>query len=346
MINKGNKSRVGKEVSVEELNKKGRDAKKPSDIPFSGWVDIVKRVVKQINHDNVALVSAGVAFYFFLALFPTIAMIFSIYGLLTDPIEVQQQLNELFQILPESTYEITSDILKRLTNESTKTLSFSLILATLLGFWSTSRGVSAIFSGVNVAYHEQDQRNFFKRNGIVMLFTLGGILLSIICMGLVLAAPDIMSGLGVEGFLLTLISWLRWPLLLVIVMACLGLLYKYGPHRSAPKWIWNSYGSVFSGLVWIAASGGFSYYVTHFGNYDKTYGSFAAVVILLLYFYLTAFIILLGAEINAEMEHQTYRDTTTGEPQPLGERGAFHADHVAGVDESEIRKLRDQEDLK
>jgi membrane protein len=225
-----------------------------------------------------------------------------------------------------------SGILEKTAAKSGQTLGWSLVLSILLSLWSANKGTSALFEGLNIAYNEYDERNFLKKNAVTLLFTIGGIVLGFICMALVVGFPAMVGSLGLPDFARTLIGWLRWPLLMLIIVFALGAMYKIAPDRDNPEFRWVSWGAIIATLLWIGGSLLFSLYVSNFGSYDKTYGSFAAVIILMMWFFLTAFFILLGAEINSEMEHQTRYDTTVGPNEPMGQRGGYHADHVAGSD--------------
>lgn len=310
-------------------NDRGYQAKKPAEIPKSGWKDVFIRVKNELSNDNIDIVSAGVAFYFFLALFPALIAVISIYGLVNDPSQVEQQLGQVSAALPDQAHEMLEENLKSIASQSDGTLGWGVALSILVSLWSANKGTKSLFEGVNIAYNERDERGFFKQNGLTLLFTLGGMIVGILCLALVVAFPALVGNLGLPETLTTIIDWARWPVLALIVMGALALIYQYAPDRDKPKFRWVSWGSVIATILWIGGSLLFSWYVNNFGSYNETYGSAAAVIILLLWFNLTAFIILLGAEINSELEHQTAKDTTVGEPQPMGERGGYHADHVA-----------------
>jgi membrane protein len=312
---------------------RGHSADKPRDIPAKGWKDIALRVKDQLNYDHVQVVSAGVAFYFFLALFPAIAAAVSIYGLLVSPEQVEQQMSQLASALPEQAHQMISEILHQMAGESDSNLGWTLVISILLSLYSSNKGIAAVFEGVNIAYDELDERGFFKKNGIELLFTLGAIVLGLLAIAVIGAWPGMVGNLGLPSVLQTLISWGRWIVLALIISLSLGLIYKVAPDRDNPEFKWVSWGAGIATLLWIGGSLLFSWYVNNFGSYDETYGSFAAIVILMLWFFLTAYIIILGAEINSEMEHQTRKDTTTGEDEPMGQRNAFHADNVAGSSE-------------
>lgn len=306
----------------------GRMAKTPAEIPKRGWYDIFKRVTKEISTDNVSIIAAGVAFYAFLAIFPAIAATISIYGLIVDPQTVQQQLSSVAEILPRDASELMRSQLGQIAKGSPTALSWGLVFSILLSLWSANRGTSALFQGLNVAYDEQNKRGFIKNTALSLLFTLLGIMVAIICIAMVIALPAFASGLGLTGVIMSTVMWLRWLVLTALIMLSLAALYRYAPDRKNPQWQWVSWGSVMATVFWIAGSLAFSFYVDNFGNYNATYGSLAAVVILLFWFYLSSFIILLGAEINSEIEHQTSIDSTTGTQKPMGKRGAHQADDL------------------
>lgn len=307
---------------------RGRRATRPGEIPKSGWRDIIVRVKNQISDDNINIVAAGIAFYAFLAIFPAITALISLYGLVVDPQTVQQQFSGVSGFLPQQARQLLNQQLSQIAAQSSQSLGWGLVLSILLGLWSANKGSRALFTGLNIAYNEKSSRGFIKENALTLLFTLYAIAAVIISMILIVAFPAAVGNLGLPSVVQTLIGWLRWLLLAALILLNLALLYRYAPDRDNPQWRWVSWGSVAATVLWLAGSWLFSLYVSNFGNYNETYGSVAAVIILLLWFLLTAFIILLGAEINSEMEHQTREDTTRGPRRPMGKREAYHADHV------------------
>lgn len=310
-------------------NEHSRYASNPKEISPKGWKDILLRVFQQIGEDNLDIVAAGVTYFAFLAIFPTIAAVISLYGIIAEPQTVQQQLSGLTSILPSEAHEIIKEQLHQIVNNSSGALSWGLLISILLSIWSANGGMSALVKGLNIAYDQELKRNFIKGNALTLLFTVGGIVVVIISMALIVGLALIINNLGLPKSVVLLLMIVRWLILAIIIMLSIALLYRYAPDRKyKPKWQWVSWGSAISTVLWLIGSWGFSFYISHFGNYNATYGSLAAVVILLLWFYLTSFIILLGAEINAEMEHQTKRDTTEGKEKPLGDRGAYPADDV------------------
>ncbi len=277
-----------------------------------GWKEIVKQVFRKIFDDNVGIISAGVAFYTFLAIFPAIAAIISIYGLIADPLIVQQQLSSVAEILPEQASQLMRSQLDQIVSGSHSALSWGLLFSVFLSLWSANRGTNALFKGLNIVYEEKNRRGFIINTALTLLFTLLGVIVTIISISLVIALPAIAVGFGITGSFTTKLMWSRWLLLAGIIMLSLAVLYHYAPQRRGVKWQWISWGSVLATVFWIGSSLAFSYYVDNFGNYNATYGSLAAVVILLFWFYLSSFVILTGAEINFAIEQKTVADTSIG----------------------------------
>lgn len=309
---------------------RGQRAEKPGEIPPGGWKDIGKRVYSQLQDDHVQIVSAGVAFYFFLSMFPMIVAAISVYGLLLDPSQIQQHITELGSVLPPEAYQIVQGIMEPLLEKPSETFGWGLAISILISLWSANKGTSALFEGINIAYNEEDERGFFKKTGLTLLFTLGGILIGLTSILIVILYPAFVDWFGFSSTIENILNFGRWLLLCILIIFTLALLYKFAPARDNPQFKWVSWGAVTGTVLWIAGSLLFSWYVQNFGSYDDMYGSFAAVIILLMWLFLTSFMVLLGAEINSEMEHQTSKDTTIGKKEPMGQRRAYHADHVAG----------------
>lgn len=305
------------------------DATSPRAISWRGWKAIFKRVGMQMKEDHISIIGAGVAFNAFLAIFPLIIAAVSLYGLLVDPATLQQHIQSLTGVMPQAADDLVTERLRNLNQTGTETLSWGLALSILLSLWAANRGTKAMFEGVNIAYDSEESRGFFRKNAITLLFTLGGLLFGGVCLLLIAGVPAVADGASLPPFAAAALQIAVWPVLFFLLIIALGLVYKVAPVRANPKVKWISVGSAIAAIIWLAGSGAFSYFVANFGNYDKTYGSVAAVVILMLWLYLTSFVVLLGAEINSEVELQTAMDTTTGEPKPMGRRGAYHADHVA-----------------
>jgi membrane protein len=306
---------------------RGRGADAPQEIPAKGWKDIAKRTLKEVKADQVPLLAAGVAFYVLLALFPAIIAGVSIYGLVADPQTVRDQINELAQTLSPETATLIGTQIQQVTSSAGGALGLATVIGILTALWSASSGMKALITGVNLAYDETEGRKFVKLRGLSILMTLGAMVLLGVALALIVGFPAVPDSWP------TVLQWtaaiVRFVLLAVLLMAGLAALYRYAPDRDKPKWGWASPGSVVATVLWVLASVGFSIYVNAFGNYNKTYGALAGVIILMFWLYLTAFVVLVGAELNAEMELQTAKDTTAGPEQPLGERDAQAADHVA-----------------
>jgi membrane protein len=306
---------------------RGRGADTPQEIPAKGWKDIAKRTRKEVKADQVPLLAAGVAFYVLLALFPAIIAGVSIYGLVADPQTVRDQINQLAQTLSPETAKLIGQQVQQVTSSAGGALGLATVIGILTALWSASSGMKALITGVNLAYDETEGRKFVKLRGLSILLTLGAMVLLGVALALIVGFPAVPDSWP------TVLQWtaaiVRFVLLAVLLLAGLAALYRYAPDRDKPKWGWASPGSVVATVLWVLASVGFSVYVNAFGNYNKTYGALAGVIILMFWLFLTAFVVLVGAELNAEMELQTAKDTTAGPEKPLGERDAHAADHVA-----------------
>jgi membrane protein len=306
---------------------RGRGADTPQEIPAKGWKDIAKRALKEVKADQVPLLAAGVAFYVLLALFPAIIAGVSIYGLVADPQTVRDQINQLAQTLSPETAKLIGQQVQQVTSSAGGALGLATVLGILTALWSASSGMKALITGVNLAYDEPEGRKFVKLRGLSILMTLAAMVVLGVALALIVGFPAVPDSWP------TVLQWtaaiVRFVLLAVLLMAGLAALYRYAPDRDKPKWSWASPGSVVATVLWVLASVGFSIYVNAFGNYNKTYGALAGVIILMFWLYLTAFVVLVGAEVNAEMELQTAKDTTAGPTRPIGDRDAHAADHVA-----------------
>ena len=299
----------------------------PQQIPPRGWKDIARRTLTEVKADQVPLLGAGVAFYALLSLFPAIIAGVSIYGLVADPRTVQDQINQLTTMLSPETAKIVGTQLRQVTSGAGGALGLATVIGILTALWSASSGMKALITGVNLAYDERERRKFAKLRGLSIVLTLGAMVLMAVALTLIVAFPALADSWP------TVLRWtvgvLRWVLLAVLVLLGLAVLYRYAPDRDEPRWAWVSWGSAVATVLWILASVAFSIYANSFGNYNKTYGALAGVIILMFWLYLTAVIVLVGAELNTEMELQTARDTTTGPARPMGERDAHAADHLA-----------------
>ena len=307
---------------------RGREAGTPKDIPARGWKDILWRVKDQIKEDRLSIIAAGVAFYGLLAVFPGLIALVAIYGLAFDPAQVEQQVGALRGVLPPQAAEVLLGQLHELTTTDSTALGFGAIAGILLALWSASAGMRTLMEALNVAYDEDEKRGMIAFYGTALLLTLGAIFGTVIAISLVVAMPVALTFLGLGDALKWLISIGGVVILVITVMSGLAITYRFGPSRKTPQWRWVSWGAVIATLLWILGSVLFSIYVTRFGNYNETYGSVGAIVILLMWFLLSSYAVLIGAEVNAEMERQTRRDTTSGGEKPMGGRGAYAADTV------------------
>jgi membrane protein len=315
----------------EHVEVPGGKAERPSDIPARGWLQVAKRGWREAKADQVQLLAAGVAFYAFLAIFPGLVAVVSIYGLFADPATIANQLNSLTTALPEEASKVITDQVTALSTRR-QTLGVSLILSVLIALWSASAGVSNLLTAINVAYDEEEKRGFVKKRVMSLGLTLGAIVFMVTILGLVAVLPPLLKAVFGTGALRWILQIIGWLIMVVLVAGALALLYRLGPDRDAPRMTWVSVGAVVATVMWLVASIGFSIYASTFGNYAKTYGVFAGIVVLLFWLWLTMCAILLGAEINAESEQQTIADTTKGPEEPLGERGAVKADSIPSGD--------------
>jgi membrane protein len=310
---------------------RGRSAERPSEIPARGWRDILWRVWAQIGHDNVSIVAAGVAFYAILAVFPAITAFVSLFGLFADPAAVQEQFASLQGVIPAEAWTLLDDQLSTVLSAEAQSLGIGALVSLLIALYSGGAGVRALMTALNIAYNEDEKRGFVKFYLIAFVFTIGIAMLGLLSIGIIVAVPIVinLAQLGpLAGVAIKLAPWLA---LAVVVTIALGALYRHGASRAGPQTRWVSWGALAATVLWIGASLLFSVYVANFSSYNQTYGALGAVVVLLMWFWISAFIVLLGAELNAEMEHQTAQDTTTGPPQPMGRRGAFVADHLGEI---------------
>ena len=316
-------------MSPINTDDRGHGAETPRDIPKTGWWSILKRVYASLSSKNISILAAGVAFYAMLSIFPALAALIAIYGLVADPATVQHQISQIQGLIPAEAQNLIASYLKSLTGSSSSKLGIGLIVSTFVALWGARAGTVSLMEALNVTYEEEEKRGFLRYQAFAIGMTVAAIVFGIIALLLIAAIPAITELLPL-GHLVKLLGIVSpWPVLIVLMSVTLAATYRYAPSREDAKWRWVSWGGVLATIVWLAASAGFSFYVAKFGNYDKTFGSLGAVVVLLTWLYISAYVVLLGACLNAEMERQTARDTTTGRSRPMGERGAKMADTVA-----------------
>ena len=317
-----------------DASAQGRDADAPSEVPAGGWKDILKRVMGQISDDNVGLMAGGVAYYAMMSLFPAIAATVMIYGIVADPQQVSDTLGSFLEALPSSASSLVETQLQDVASSSGGALGFGAVITILTSLWSASAGMKGLIGGINTAYDETETRSFVPLRGLAIGLTVAAIVGLLVSITLIAVLPNVLETLGL-GALQPLVTYGRWPLLALLVMGGLAYLYKLAPDRDNPEFKWVTPGSIVATILWLLGSAAFSIYVSNFGSYDETYGALGGVIVLMLWLFLTGFIVLLGAELNAEAERQTAVDTTVGSNEPIGHRDADAADEVAaGTDTS------------
>lgn len=304
----------------------GIDAERPKQIPAHGWWQVVRRSWTESKTDQVPLLAAGVAFFGFLSLFPAIVAAVLAYGLIADPAQIRTQAQDLAATMPSSARDLILQQIDALTSAPQQGLGIGAAIAGATALWSASGGMGYLITAVNLAYDEDEGRGFFRRKILGLGLTLGAIGFVLLAVGLLTLGAAFAEGMPTFGRVLFELA--RLVLAVVLISIALAVVYRLAPDRDAPRLRWVSVGASVATVIWLLASIGFSIYVSTFGSYAKTYGSLAAVVVLMLWLWITAYAILLGAEINAESEQQTARDTTKGESRPLGRRGAVKADSV------------------
>ncbi|WP_028146136.1 YihY/virulence factor BrkB family protein [Bradyrhizobium japonicum] len=316
----------GASPAATERGDRGRQATSPSDIPARGWKDILWRVYGNIGTHRILALAAGITYYSLLAIFPAIAALVAIYGLFADPSTIAKHLDDVAGFIPGGAVDVAREQLTRVATKGNRTLGFAFASGLAISLWSANAAMKSLFDTLNIVYGEQEKRGFFKLNAISLGFTVGGIVFILAALGGVVAVPVVLQYVGLSNAVDILIRFGRWPALFVALALALSCIYRFGPSRDAPRWRWITWGSAAATLLWLAASGLFSFYAANFGSFNETYGSLGAVIGFMTWLWLSAIVVLLGAELNAEMEHQTARDTTTGRPKPLGARGAKMAD--------------------
>jgi membrane protein len=283
-------------------------AQRSSNLSPRGWWEILKRVKAEMKDDSLTLIAAGVAFYATLAIFPAIIAVVMVYGLVADPEQIESQLAPVTGAMPEEAKKLLIDQLRAAASVSSSGLTLGLVVSLAAVLWSASTGVQTLITGLNIVYGRKETRGFVRLRGLALLFTVGGIVAAVLALVLVTAFPVVLNHLGIGSLAAGAVNAARWILLAVLVVVALGVLYRYGPDREDPQWRWTSLGVVIAVILWLLGSAAFSFYVSNFSRYDKVYGTLAAVIILMLWLWLSSLVALLGAEIDAEIE----RGTETG----------------------------------
>lgn len=273
--------------------------------PVPRWWDILRRVWDKLTANHVSMLAAGVAFYAFLSLFPGLVAVVALYGLIADPIDVERHVASLRGVLPITAQDLVEDQLRSITAHSGASLSFTFVLSLGFSWWSGASAMKALMESLNIVYGEVERRSLFRFNLEALLFTLGGMIVAMHALVAVVAVPIVLqflAELGLPPELGDLLSLARWPVLAAFVLFGLAVLYRFGPGRARPRWQWLSWGAIATTVLWLLGSALFSWYVSAFNTYNKTYGSLAAVVVLMLWLELSAYLVILGALLNAEIE--------------------------------------------
>jgi membrane protein len=311
---------------------RGRLADTPTEIPAKGWKDILWRTYEEIGNDRVLAVAAGVVFYGLLALFPAITALVSLYALVADAQTINDHLAMLAGLLPSGSFSIVQDQVGRVLAKGDVKLGTAFLFSFALAIWSANGGMKAVIDALNVVYGETETRGFVRLNAVSLAFTFGGILAMLAAIGLVVAAPIVLAMVGLGTLSDLLLRFGRWPALAVMILLGLAVLYRFAPSRRAPQWRWISVGSVAAAAIWLIGSAALSYYLANYGAYDAAYGSLGAAIGLMIWMWMSTIVVLVGAELNSEIEHQTARDSTEGGAEkPIGTRGAKMADSVGGA---------------
>ncbi len=292
----------------------GRRARRPLAIPAKGWKAVLLRVKDEISADRISAVAGSVAFFGVLAIFPALIALISVYGLIADPVDVKTQVAGWSGMLPGSARDLIVEQLGALVATSETTLGFGVAAAVLGALWSASSGMSAVMEAINIAYDEEETRGFVRLRLEAIQLTFGALVILALSFGLLTALPMVFEHFGLDQMGRQAVSIARWPLMGFLVMFWLSVLYRRGPDRTEPKWRWVTWGAFLATVLWLAATGLFSFYVTRFGSYNETYGTIGGVIVFMLWLYISAFVVLLGAELNSELENQTARDTAA-EPE-------------------------------
>ncbi|MDX1658838.1 MAG: YihY/virulence factor BrkB family protein [Nitriliruptorales bacterium] len=305
----------------------GSDADRPWQMSWAGWKQVLLRVKDEIKDDNVALLAGGVALFALLAVPPAIVAAVTMWGLFSEPTQIVAAVENVSEVLPAGATDFITQQVRSVAEGSESSLGWGLAIGLVAAIWSASSGMKGIMNALTGAYDEIEGRGFLKLRGMALALTFGGMIFALLTIGLIAVLPVVLEEIALVSTIESLLLWGRWPLLALAMMAALGILYHYGPDRSKPRWSWVTPGAVAGTLIWLAASAGFAWYASAFDKFSSTYGTMAGLVVFILWLFLTAFAILIGAELNSELEHQTAVDTTEDGPAPLGQRGAYVADH-------------------
>ena len=304
----------------------GRRADQPTDIPPTGWKDVVARTRQEIKDDRVSLLAAGVAFYALMAMIPALVAVVSLYGLVASPDQVTDQARSWLSAAPQQVRDLVATQLQAITTSAGAKAGVALVFGVLIALWSASSGINHLIEAIDLAYDEDETRGFVRRRGMALLITLGAIVFVLFAFGVIAVLPGLLEHVGLGVAACIAVGVVRWVALLAGMLVALAILYRYAPDRDEPKWAWTTPGAITATIAWLAASSLFALYTANFGKYNQTYGSLGAVVVVMLWLWITAMCVIAGAELNAELERQTAHDTTHGPEQPMGTRQAHAAD--------------------
>lgn len=328
----GSENPAAEPLSLQEARARergrGREAVTPVHIPWRGWKDIFIRTYHEVQNDRLLSLAAGVVFYSLVALFPAIAAGVSVYAFFSDAASITNHLSLVADVVPGASIDLLREEITRIATRSDGRLTVGFLVGFGIALWSANAGMKAIFDALNIIYDEEEKRGIVWLNVVSLFFTFCAIGGALIALSAVVVFPLVLAAFGWSSFDKPLLGILRWPVMFVMVIVALALLYRYGPSRRIAKWRWLSVGSVFAAVVWLVVSVLFSWYLGNFANYNATYGALGAVVGLMMWMWLSTIVVLVGAELNSEIERQTAIDSTVGMEKPLGARGAIVADTV------------------
>jgi len=312
---------------------KGIHAKKVRNIPWDGWKEVLKRVKHKMQQKNIPIMAAGVAFYFFLSLFPALLAVVTLYTFVTDPLLVREHLEELSQVMPSDVHDFITEKIMNIVNATDNSRTWGLALSFVVGLGSANKGTLMLFRAINEIYDEKDKRNMILQNLITLGFTLGLMIVGIISMFILVAYPIVRDFIDLNGVIESIIAFSRWIVLAVIFLFSVALIYQFAPQRRRPKFNWVSTGAIIATVLWIIGSLLLTVYIKNFDKIEDLYGQVSALIVMMIWLNISALVVLIGAQINAELEHHTDADTTHGEDKPIGERHAYFADHVAAKED-------------
>ena len=286
----------------------------PADVPAQGWLDIARSVWTKIGKNRVIAVAAGLTFYGILAIFPAVTALVSIYGLFADPAAIQNQLKHLSGVLPDGAISVIGDQAQRIAAQGNGTLGFAFISGLAVALWSANAGVKALFDALSVAYEAEETRGFFRLNAISMLFTISAVALTIVGLSSTVVLPWMLEHVFFgSAFVATILRWLGILISIVVALFILAVLYRFGPAIKKPAWRWVTPGSLFAVIFLIISSSAFAYYAGHFGSYNKTYGTLGAAIGFMTWLWISSIVVMVGAEINAELEREAKGDAPAAE---------------------------------